>query len=49
MSENLKNKLYVWAVFTVGGIIFGVFPEKKPINGYQQSFDELIVARKKDN
>lgn len=23
MSDNLKNKLYVWAVFTVGGLIMG--------------------------
>jgi hypothetical protein len=33
MSDNLKNKLYVWAVFTVGGLIFGAF--LIPIFGFE--------------
>ena len=36
MSDNLKNKLYVWAVFTVGGLIFGAF--LVPIFGFEKAF-----------
>lgn len=73
MSDNLKNKLYVWAVYSAGGLIFGaflipifgfetafyafltyslisaicifvfgVFPEKKPLNGNLQSIDDYF-------
>ena len=48
MSDNLKNKLYVWAVFTVGGLIFGAF--LVPIFGFEKAFYVFLTySRIEDN
>ena len=35
MSDNLKNKLSVWAVYSAGGLIFGAF--LAPLFGFKKA------------
>ena len=35
MSDNLKNKLSVWAVYSAGGLIFGAF--LTPLFGFKKA------------
>ena len=35
MSDNLKNKLSVWAVYSAGGLIFGAF--LAPLFGFENA------------